>query len=198
ESHVKPAPSLARVRDGFYRGGIVSLLHVHIRDLVAAPSLPDSTSAPERHCWPCSLRYLGWGNHCSHRFDALGKQSGGHLNPAMTFTFYCLDKVEFWDAIFYGMAQFAGATAGLVIASSLLLGARARESGHSVRCDTPRYVWYWCGLHCRSCHFVRFDVDRFVRLQSHSTLELHAVFFRRSVRDFYNARNAIRPCRGRN
>jgi len=31
--------------------------------------------------------------------------------------------VEFWDAIFYGVAQFAGATAGMVIASSLLLGA---------------------------------------------------------------------------
>ena len=29
-----------------------------------------------------------------------GKQSGGHLNPAITFTFYRLGKVEFWDAIF--------------------------------------------------------------------------------------------------
>src|SRR5262245_44878996 len=46
-----------------------------------------------------------------------GKQSGGHLNPAMTFTFYRLGKVESWDAIFYGVAQFAGATAGVVIAT---------------------------------------------------------------------------------
>jgi aquaporin Z len=52
-----------------------------------------------------------------------GKQSGGHLNPAMTFTFYRLGKVEFWDAIFYGVAQFAGATAGVAIATALLLGA---------------------------------------------------------------------------
>ena len=52
-----------------------------------------------------------------------GKQSGGHLNPAVTFTFYRLGKVEFWDAIFYGVAQFVGATAGVAIASSLLLGA---------------------------------------------------------------------------
>src|SRR5215831_13332492 len=52
-----------------------------------------------------------------------GKQSGGHLNPAMTFAFYRLGKVEFWDAIFYGVAQFAGATAGVVIASSLLWNA---------------------------------------------------------------------------
>ena len=52
-----------------------------------------------------------------------GKQSGGHLNPAITFTFFRLGKVEFWDAIFYGVAQFAGATAGVAVASSLLFGA---------------------------------------------------------------------------
>jgi aquaporin Z len=52
-----------------------------------------------------------------------GKQSGGHLNPAMTFTFYRLGKVKPWDAIFYGVAQFAGATAGVAIATLLLLGA---------------------------------------------------------------------------
>ena len=40
-----------------------------------------------------------------------GKQSGGHLNPAMTFAFYRLGKLEFWDAVFYGVAQFAGAIA---------------------------------------------------------------------------------------
>jgi aquaporin Z len=52
-----------------------------------------------------------------------GKQSGGHLNPAITLTFYRLGKVEFWDAIFYGVAQFVGATAGVAIATALLLGA---------------------------------------------------------------------------
>jgi aquaporin Z len=52
-----------------------------------------------------------------------GKQSGGHLNPAMTFAFYRLEKVEFWDAIFYGVAQFFGATAGVVFAALLLAGA---------------------------------------------------------------------------
>jgi len=52
-----------------------------------------------------------------------GKPSGGHLNPAMTFAFYRLGKVKLWDAIFYGVAQFAGATAGVAIATSLLLGA---------------------------------------------------------------------------
>lgn len=41
----------------------------------------------------------------------------------MTFTFYCLGKVKLWDAIFYGVAQFVGATAGVIIATLLLLGA---------------------------------------------------------------------------
>src|SRR5271170_2373714 len=27
-----------------------------------------------------------------------GKQSGGHFNPAMTFTFYRLGKIRHWDA----------------------------------------------------------------------------------------------------
>ena len=52
-----------------------------------------------------------------------GKQSGGHLNPATTFTFYRLGKMEFWDATFYAVAQFAGATAGVVVGTFLLLGA---------------------------------------------------------------------------
>jgi aquaporin Z len=52
-----------------------------------------------------------------------GKRSGGHLNPAMTFTFYRLGKVEFWDAIFYGVTQFAGGAVGVFIATTLLLGA---------------------------------------------------------------------------
>ena len=46
-----------------------------------------------------------------------GKQSGDHLDPAMPSTFYPLRKLEFWGAIFYGAAQFAGATAGVVVAT---------------------------------------------------------------------------------
>jgi aquaporin Z len=57
-----------------------------------------------------------------------GKQSGGHLNPAITFAFYRLGKVQFWDAIFYGVAQYAGATVGVVLATLLLLGAPAHPT----------------------------------------------------------------------
>src|SRR5882672_3597841 len=40
-----------------------------------------------------------------------GKQSGAHLNPAVTLTFYRLGNVAFWDAVFYCSAQFPGAMA---------------------------------------------------------------------------------------
>ena len=49
-----------------------------------------------------------------------GKQSGGHINPAMTFAFYRLGKIAPWDALFYGVAQFSGATSGVALATLLL------------------------------------------------------------------------------
>ena len=52
-----------------------------------------------------------------------GKQSGGHINPAMTFAFYRLGKICHWDALFYAVAQFFGATSGVALATFLLRGA---------------------------------------------------------------------------
>jgi aquaporin Z len=57
-----------------------------------------------------------------------GKQSGGHFNPAITFTFYRLGKVQLWDALFYAAAQFAGATCGVAIAAYVLRGAPANSA----------------------------------------------------------------------
>jgi aquaporin Z len=51
-----------------------------------------------------------------------GKQSGGHFNPAMTATFYRLGKIAFWDAAFYVIAQFFGATIGVAVAVTVLRG----------------------------------------------------------------------------
>lgn len=51
-----------------------------------------------------------------------GKQSGGHFNPAITFTFYRLGKVELWDAFFYATAQFSGAIFGVAMAAYVLRG----------------------------------------------------------------------------
>ncbi len=51
-----------------------------------------------------------------------GKQSGAHLNPAITLTFYRLGKVRRQDAIFYILFQCMGALLGIYLAI-LLLGA---------------------------------------------------------------------------
>lgn len=57
-----------------------------------------------------------------------GKQSGAHFNPAVTFTFYRLGKVELWDTVFYCLAQLIGAVAGVALASIVLRGAPAHTS----------------------------------------------------------------------
>ncbi len=46
-------------------------------------------------------------------FSPLGKRSGAHFNPAVTLTFWRLGKVKNWDAMFYIIAQFIGAIAGV-------------------------------------------------------------------------------------
>jgi hypothetical protein len=40
-----------------------------------------------------------------------GKQSGAHMNPAMTLMFFRLHKIELWDAVFYMIFQFLGGLA---------------------------------------------------------------------------------------
>ncbi|MBB5064785.1 MIP/aquaporin family protein [Granulicella mallensis] len=59
-----------------------------------------------------------------------GKQSGGHFNPAITFTFYRLGKVKFWDALFYAMAQFFGAMSGVSIAAYVLRSIVQNDTIH--------------------------------------------------------------------
>jgi aquaporin Z len=53
-------------------------------------------------------------------YSPWGKQSGAHLNPSMTLTFFRLGKVSHWDAVFYIAAQFLGGVAGVLLASAIL------------------------------------------------------------------------------
>ncbi len=48
-------------------------------------------------------------------YSPWGKQSGAHLNPAMTLTFLTLRKIKPWDAVFYIGAQFGGGIAGVLL-----------------------------------------------------------------------------------
>ena len=49
-----------------------------------------------------------------------GQRSGAHFNPSITLTFFRLSKIESWDAIFYVVAQFCGAVAGVMLAAIVL------------------------------------------------------------------------------
>jgi len=53
-------------------------------------------------------------------YSPWGKQSGAHINPSTTLTFFRLGKVAKLDTIFYIAAQFIGAVAGALLAASLL------------------------------------------------------------------------------
>lgn len=53
-------------------------------------------------------------------YSPWGKRSGAHLNPAVTFAFWRLGKIEHWDALFYIAAQFAGGAIGVLLAATLL------------------------------------------------------------------------------
>jgi len=53
-------------------------------------------------------------------YSPWGRQSGAHLNPAVTLTFLRLHKVAPADALFYVVAQFAGGAAGTLLVAALL------------------------------------------------------------------------------
>jgi aquaporin Z len=53
-------------------------------------------------------------------YSPWGKQSGAHLNPSVTLAFYRLGRIEPVDLLFYLCAQFAGASAGIGVAATLL------------------------------------------------------------------------------
>jgi aquaporin Z len=53
-------------------------------------------------------------------YSPWGKQSGAHINPSTTLTFFRLGKIAKWDAIFYIVFQFAGSLAGAFLAATVL------------------------------------------------------------------------------
>ena len=53
-------------------------------------------------------------------YSPWGKQSGAHINPAVTFTFFRLGKIKAWDALFYIAAQFTGAVLGVLLVARFL------------------------------------------------------------------------------
>lgn len=61
-------------------------------------------------------------------YSPWGKQSGAHINPSVTLTFFRLGKVKPWDAFFYVISQFAGGITGVAVASAALGPSLAHPS----------------------------------------------------------------------
>jgi aquaporin Z len=84
---------------------------------------PDSYLADVEHSYRNLLMGIVMGSTAIAIFKSpWGKRSGAHINPAVTLTFYRLGKIAGMDAVFYAIAQFAGAIIGVLI-SLLLLGS---------------------------------------------------------------------------
>ena len=69
-------------------------------------------------------------------YSPWGKQSGAHLNPSLTLTFFRLGKVGRWDAFFYVLAQFIGGLAGVSV-SAVVLGDAIRDVSVNYAVTTP-------------------------------------------------------------
>jgi aquaporin Z len=48
-------------------------------------------------------------------YSPWGRQSGAHMNPAVTLTFLRLGKIQIWDTVLYVAAQFTGALLGVFL-----------------------------------------------------------------------------------
>jgi aquaporin Z len=61
-------------------------------------------------------------------YSPWGKQSGAHLNPSITLTFFRLGKIEPWDGLLYIVAQFVGGTLGVLFSGFIWGPAIADEN----------------------------------------------------------------------
>lgn len=78
-------------------------------------------------------------------YSPWGKQSGAHINPSVTITFFRLGKVKAWDALFYIAAQFIGAVLGVVLVG-LLLGKAVSDPAVRYVVTTPGPHGPWVAL----------------------------------------------------
>jgi len=78
-------------------------------------------------------------------YSPWGKQSGAHLNPAVTLAFFRLGKIAPWDALFYALAQFIGGMAGVALVSATL-GAVVRHPAVNYVTTAPGTGGPWVAL----------------------------------------------------
>ena len=79
-------------------------------------------------------------------YSPWGKQSGAHINPSVTFTFFRLGKIKGWDALFYIASQFTGAAVGVMLVA-LFLGKQLADPAvrYVVTVPGPEGAWVALG-----------------------------------------------------
>lgn len=78
-------------------------------------------------------------------YSPWGKQSGAHINPSVTFTFFRLGKIKSWDAVFYIGSQFAGAALGVALVA-LVLGKQVADPAVRYVVTVPGMNGPWVAL----------------------------------------------------
>ena len=78
-------------------------------------------------------------------YSPAGQTSGAHINPAVTLTFFALGRVEPWDAAFYVVAQFLGATLGVAVAA-LVMGSWAAHPAVNFILTVPGAAGVWAAF----------------------------------------------------
>ena len=89
-------------------------------------------------------------------YSPWGKQSGAHLNPSTTLTFFRLGKIEPWDALFYVCAQFIGGTLGVMLSAGIW--------GEAITHENVRYAATMPGFRGTGVAFVAELVISFVMM----------------------------------
>ena len=123
-------------------------------------------------------------------YSPWGNQSGAHINPSVTFTFFRLGKIKAWDALFYITAQFTGAVLGVLLVARFL-GQRTFRSGSALRRYLARPGWTVGGPLRGIHHRFHSDVRGPLFFQSPPSLALYRAFCRPAGRHLHHPRGAV-------
>ena len=96
--------------------------------LLEHPSSPARQALPDPFLRRVLMGLAMGGTAVAIIYSPWGKRSGAHINPATTVTFLRLGKVARADALFYALAQGAGAAAGVLLVSIPLSGLVAHPA----------------------------------------------------------------------
>ncbi len=79
------------------------------------PAMQSSFGGEENAIWRRVPLGILMGAYIALVVYLLGEKSGAHINPATTWTFFRLGKINFADSAFYTVAQFVGGTAAALV-----------------------------------------------------------------------------------